>query len=65
MTKLDMHWLTNPDWYIMVKTEDGFYDDIIRDDAPPEAQESYKRYLSQLERIAEDQRRLGGSVHII
>ena len=44
MRKLDYYWATNKDWYKW--TEDG--DRVIKPDAPPEAQESYKHYLDQI-----------------
>lgn len=46
MMKLDCYWMCNDDWWE--------YDDndveVIKPDAPPEAQESYKHYLEQVER---------------
>lgn len=45
MTRLDYFWHSNPNWY--EKNEYGI--DIIKKDAPPEAQESYKHYLEQLQ----------------
>ena len=44
MTRLDHYWLSNKDWYKI----EGF-NRVIKKDAPPEAQESYKRYLKQIE----------------
>ena len=43
MTLLDLYWMENDDWYHF----EGFKA-VINDDAPPEAQESYKTYLEQL-----------------
>ena len=46
MTKLDLYWMTNPDWY-------DFADDgelgtpFLTEAAPPEAKESFARYLEQ------------------
>ena len=49
MRKLDLYWRSNKNWFHW--TENG--DAIINDDAPKEAQESYKRYLEQKKRAAE------------
>lgn len=43
MRKVDMHWMSNYDWWD-IKDEIP----VVREDAPPEAKESYKRYLIQL-----------------
>lgn len=48
MRKLNYFWASNPEWYEW--QENG--DRVLKPDAPPEAQESYKRYLEQRERIA-------------
>ena len=46
MTLLDLYWMTNPDWY-------DFEDDgklgtpFLTEAAPPEAKESFARYLEQ------------------
>lgn len=50
MRKYDFFWATNEDWYDW--TEEG--DRIIKPDAPPEAQESWKRYRQQKKRASED-----------
>ncbi len=42
MTNLDYYWMTNPEW---IKYENKRF--VLREDAPPEAQESYKKYLEQ------------------
>ena len=52
MRKLDFFWKTNKDWYH--RKENGVA--VINDDAPQEAQESYKRYLKQSKRAAEEVR---------
>lgn len=44
MRKLDYYWQTNKDWYYT--KENGVC--VIKDTAPPEAQESYKRYREQV-----------------
>ena len=44
MRKLDFFWKTNKDWWYLDKNLDM----RIKPDAPPEAQESYKRYLEQM-----------------
>ena len=43
MRKLDSYWLTNDDWWTFKN-----HIPTIREDAPPEAQESYKRYIKQI-----------------
>lgn len=43
MRKLDYYWRSNRDWYH--RNEHGIC--VINDNAPPEAQESYKHYLEQ------------------
>lgn len=43
MKRFDAYWLSNENWYHF--TESGAR--VINDDAPLEAQESYKRYLEQ------------------
>ena len=48
MRKLDFFWKTNKSWY--ERLESGAC--VIKPDAPPEAQESYKRYQEQCKRIA-------------
>ena len=45
MRKFDFHWMDNEDWFHQI--ENGSF--VVNDDAPPEAQESYKRYLEQSE----------------
>lgn len=42
MRKLDLYWRSNPDWW-------EFKNNIpsVKDDAPPEAKESYRRYQEQ------------------
>lgn len=43
MRKLDFFWASNTDWYHWEN-----HTMVVNDDAPPEAQESYKNYLEQL-----------------
>lgn len=43
MRKLDFHWMDNENWFHQI--ENGSF--VVNDDAPPEAQDSYKRYLEQ------------------
>ncbi len=43
MRKLDLFWLSNEEWIYQVET--GAF--LLKDDAPKEAQESYKHYLEQ------------------
>lgn len=42
MKKLDMYWMSNRDWWEFK----GFIA-TLKEDAPIEAKESYKRYLEQ------------------
>ena len=44
MRKLDYYWTTNKEWYEWTENLER----VIRPDAPPEAQESYKHYLEQI-----------------
>lgn len=44
MRKLDYYWRSNKNWYHMDENDDF----VINEDAPPEAQESYKHYLEQI-----------------
>lgn len=43
MRILEHYWLSNRNWW---KWENGTQ--VIKDSAPPEAQESYKHYLEQI-----------------
>ena len=43
MTRLDLYWMNNDDWYY--KNENG--DFIIRDTAPQKAKDSFERYMRQ------------------
>ena len=43
MKKLDFHWMDNDDWFYQL--ENGVF--VVHEDAPLEAQESYKHYLEQ------------------
>lgn len=44
MTRLDMFWHSNKDWYIVEKD----FEFKIKEDAPQEAKESFERYLKQI-----------------
>jgi len=46
MRRMDMYWLTNPNWWYIKDME--YY---IREDAPKEAKESFARYQEQLEKM--------------
>ena len=47
MRALDFYWKTNKDWYHI--EEDGeLVRFVINENAPTDAQESYKHYLSQI-----------------
>ena len=43
MRQLDLYWMSDPDWW-----EIKNHIPTVRDDAPEEAKESYKRYKEQL-----------------
>ena len=42
MKKIDLFWQSNDDWWEVKNNIQ-----VVRDDAPPEAKESYARYLKQ------------------
>ncbi len=44
MRKLDYRWMDKEEWYHL--NENCVF--VLNDDAPPEAQESYKHFLEQL-----------------
>lgn len=46
MKALDLYWKSNPDWYDY--TDDDLAEPFLTDKAPPEAVESFKRYLEQI-----------------
>ncbi len=54
MTNLDLHWLSNRDWWHYI--DEGSGKRALNDDAPEEAKESYRIYLKQK---AEIDRRTG------
>ena len=43
MKSLDLYWMTNDDWW---DVKDGRQ--VLNENAPEEAQESFKRYLEQI-----------------
>jgi len=45
MKRLDLRWMDNEDWYTY---KDG--NAVLKDTAPKEAKESYKRYLEQIKK---------------
>ena len=47
MTKLERFWMSNREWFRF--TNNG---PVVREDAPKEAKESYKKYLRQLKEKA-------------
>ena len=53
MRKLDFYWASNKDWFHF--KDNGVM--VVNDDAPPEAQESYKHYLEQKKRKSIKQKR--------
>lgn len=42
MRKVDLYWKSNRDWWEFIE-----HIPTIKESAPPEAQESYKKYLQQ------------------
>ena len=48
MRFLDLYWKSNPDWWEFVD-----HVQVIRKDAPPEAQQSYQNFLRQIEEMEE------------
>ena len=55
MRKFDYFWRSDKSWYY--RTENGVC--VLKDDAPPEAQESYRHYLEQNHRATEDANKHG------
>ena len=51
MTKYDLYWKTNPEWYNYTDDEDEFPQ--LTEAAPPEARESFARYLEEKKRHKE------------
>ena len=51
MTKYDLYWKTNPEWYNYTDDEDAA--PYLTEAAPPEARESFKRYLEEKKRYQE------------
>lgn len=49
MRKIDLHWQSKDEWW---EFENGI--PVVRKDAPDEAQESYRRFLEQIEKEIED-----------
>jgi hypothetical protein len=47
---MDIYWMSNKDWYH--RNENLV--PVLNDNAPPEAQESYKHYLEQCKRAQEE-----------
>lgn len=43
MRKVDLFWQSKDEWW---EVKDGF--PVVKKDAPPEAQNSYQRYLKQI-----------------
>ena len=50
MKKYDFYWMTNKEWYHQL--ENGVC--VINDNAPIEAQESYRHYLEQTQASAQE-----------
>ena len=55
MRKYDYYWASKREWYEFNK----FGDRVIRSDAPPEAQESWKKYREQKERAQIEMKKFG------
>lgn len=51
MTKYDLYWMSNSEWYIYMNDEDEFPQ--MTESAPPEARESFARYLEEKKRHKE------------
>ena len=51
MTKYDLYWKTNPEWYDYTDDEDAV--PYLTEAAPPEARESFARYLEEKKRHKE------------
>lgn len=51
MTKYDLYWETNPEWYDYTDDEDAV--PYLTEAAPPEARESFERYLEEKKRHKE------------
>ena len=49
MRSFDYHWMEYDEWWHFEN-----HITVVRPDAPPEAQESYARYLKQVEEMYED-----------
>jgi len=47
MRKLDLYWMTNPEWFFFPDVEDDDVEPILTETAPPEARESFERYIKQ------------------
>lgn len=51
MRKLNLYWMTNPDWYDYAD-EDGT-EPFLTEEAPPEARASFQRYIEQKKELGE------------
>lgn len=51
MTKYDLYWMKDPEWYFYMNDEDEFPQ--LTEAAPPEARESFARYLEEKKRHKE------------
>ena len=49
MKKLNLYWMSNPEWYDFADNEDA--EPYLTESAPPEAVESFKRFLEQKEEM--------------
>ena len=55
MRKFDYFWRSDKSWYY--RKENGAC--VLKDDAPPEAKESYQHYLEQTRRASEEMKKYG------
>ena len=60
---LDLFWMTDDTWYDIIEREDGSSFSRIKDNAPSEAKNSYKRYIEQINKAAEIEKKTG--YHVI
>ena len=54
MRKLEFYWASNKEWYYL----NEYCEFVIRDDAPEDAKESYKKYLEQKRQISREKKRV-------
>lgn len=52
MKKLNLYWMSDPDWYGFADDEDGT--PFLTEEAPAEAKESFERFLEQKKSMNKD-----------